>query len=42
MAAGNSVDTLKESMARQENVEAEEVDDEDGDESDEEEDEDEQ
>ena len=37
VAADNSVDTLKKSMSRQENVEAEEVCDEDGDESDEEE-----
>ena len=41
VAADNSVDTLKESMSRQENVEAEKVCDEDGDESDEEENEDE-
>ena len=41
VAADNSVDTLKKSMSRQENVEAEEVCDEDGDESDEEENEDE-
>ena len=37
VAADNSVDTLKKSMSRQENIEAEEVCDEDGDESDEEE-----
>ena len=41
MAADNITDTLKESMAMQENVEAEEVDEEDGDEPDEEEDDDE-
>ena len=41
VAADNSVDTLKKSMSRQENIEAEEVCDEDGDESDEEENEDE-